>query len=361
MIRSILFSLLAAAAISPAAQAKTFGYVELKTMIAEKDPRTVEDAVAFLPAELRANFTLMHESRSLQEGEPGAPRAIVFNDDGSLVMSFTGSDRIRGGNRFEIMTFDEKAARFDVKTIEFSRVAKATFNEAPQNCFGCHGRIENDLHPVWDPGLVWRGAYGSRDDSFELAQSDSEIRQEADNYVSFMKNAGTNARYRPLDLEQKIGEGDRTKIEAHPNLRLGLILMRQQAKRVARLIEEAGPTDLKTPLKKLLGCEVASTEPEFLQQMTAFLGKFLNPIYGDHFTNGFLKVESPRLIDALFIGQALGLDITEWPLTIEKRSFAIFDGSFAFADQLASELLARLALRNRTKSFCAGLRCRTLL
>ncbi len=319
-----------------------FQFNDLKLLIEKNDLRALEDVLPLLPKKLKANFTLMHESRSLQAATPENPRAILFNDDGSLVLTFNGHEGQRGGNRIEIMTFEEATARFAVKTIEFSPAkAKPTFDEQPQNCFGCHGRIADDLKPIWDPGLVWRGAYGSRDDSFAML-NDSEMKAEAQSYFDFAATTSTHKRFRSLDFSRPIGGGDRSSITSHPNLRLGLILMRQQAKRVARQLNERAPESLRETLAKVSGCKPTNAEPAFALQISSMMSDFLTPIYGEHFVKGFITTEAPRLIDTFYIGQSLGLDTTEWPLTIEKRSYSIFDGSFPFADLLTTELVKLL-------------------
>ncbi len=299
MLLSLLFASLTA---------RAFDYVDLKKLVTDRDLRSVEETLPLLPESLRANVVLMHESRSLQAASPEKPRAILFNDDASMVVSYT-SER-RGGQRFEIMTYAND--HFDVKTIQFVPGEPARIDEKPRNCFGCHGRTEDDLRPTWDPGLVWRGAFGAQDDAFD------EFEDEA-----YAKISG--AAYAPLKLAR---EEDRTLLESRPNLRLGLLLMRQQVGRVIRL---AGPG----LLKKL--CAGPTKPLNIIPDLT----RFLPSIYGDEFTQEFIVKEAPSLASTLAVLMEAGVDLDEVPLTAERQTSAVFDGSFPFRNLLFAELARR--------------------
>ena len=258
MLVSFLFASLVFA---PSAHA--FDYSDLRTLVLSRDLRSVEDTLPLLPASMRSNVVLMSKSRSLQAGTLDQPRAIIFNDDGSLVVSFTGAPR--GSGRFEIIAFSDD--RFEFKSIQFG-AGRAAVLEHPQNCFGCHGRIDGDLRPVWDPGLVWRGAFGEENDMLTAVEEEA-----------IAKLSGV---YSSLHAAH---EENSTLVENRPNLRLGLLFMRQQAKRVTRLA--GGATQLRQKL--------CSSSP-------------------------------------------LGVDADEVSLTLERHRTDVFDGSFAFRDLLFGEL-----------------------
>lgn len=328
-----------------------FQFSDLKKLVVDRDLRSVDSVLPLLPPEMRSNFALMYRSRSLQQGVAEAPRAILFNRDASLVMSFNNSSQ-RGVSRFEIMTFDRDESRFDVKVIQFAgSSAPAVVNEAPTNCFGCHGRMEGDLRPVWDPGLIWRGAFGSHDDAFPIARSFIRFAQpelgvaaEAEAYAKFVNQAPSNSVYRFLDLSRLIGQGDRAVIENRPNLRLGLLLMRQQAMRLARLLDtpKNAPILLKR-LRLLMGCSGAVVPRDDLRQtVVTNLTRFMHSIYGAEFTKNFLRSEAPSLIDVVQVADDAGIDANEIPLTVEKSTSATFDGSFAFKDLLIGAMAQRV-------------------
>lgn len=312
----MLFSLLLASM-----TARAFDYADLRQLINDRDLRSVEETLPLLPEGLRSNVVLMRESRSLQAASETQPRAILFNDDASLVVSFTKERR--GGDRFEIMTFAND--RFDVKTIQFIPGERALIDEKPRNCFGCHGRMENDLRPAWDPGLVWRGAFGEQDDLITDLESEA-----------YEKIAGPS--YASLNLSRS---DDRTLVENRPNLRLGLLLMRQQVQRVIRL---AGPS----LLKRL--CAGPAKPLDIVPNLT----RFLPSIYGDEFTRDFISREAPSLSQTLAVLAEAGVDPDEIPLTIERRTNAVFDGSFPFRQILFGELAKRAGVNVAFSSLTAS-------
>ena len=274
--------------------ARAFDYSDLRKLVEERDLRSVEATLPLLPP---LNVVIMRESRSLQAASFEKPRVILFNDDASLVMSYTGEER--GGHRFEIMSFAN--AHFDFKSIEFGD-GRAQVNEKPQNCRGCHGFMKDDLRPVWDPGLIWRGAFGAQDDHL------TDVEAEA--YQKLTGHSRSN---------------DHTQIENRPNLQLGLLLMRQQVKRLVRL---AGP-DLR---KKL--CQTPAAPPEIVPN----LRRFMDPVYGAEFTEAFIRDEATSLQQTIGSLMESGLQPTDIPLTIEKNTFAAFDGSFSLRELLFGEL-----------------------
>lgn len=313
----MLLSLLVSSAVAHA-----FQFDELKALVETHDVRSVEETLPLLP---KMNHVLMFKSRSLQAGSFENPRAILFNDDGTLFISLTAEPR--GAGRLEIIDFNRAEARFAFKTVQFSAGARAVVNEAPTNCAGCHGHMKQDLRPLWDPGLEWRGAYGSHDD--QITGSPDEPA-----YRAFLSKRDR------LYASLALSEGPHDALENRPNLQLGLLLMRDQALRIARLLaDESGEK-----LRRLAGCVPVGDVGDVARRVEANLARFLPPIYGQAFADSFVRDEAPALESAMAEGD---FDLNEWALTME-RSNAVFDGSFAFHDLLVSALARRAGLRGRS-------------
>lgn len=340
----VLVFALVSATVSAAPMASTtlaasavFTFKDLVSLIQTRDVRSVEDAIPLLPASMRSNIALVYRSRSIQGGSPENPRAILFTDDGSTVVSFNGLESQRGGDHIEIVSFDPAAARFQFSTIAFSAGAKAQVVENAQNCLGCHGRNDADLHPVWDPGLVWRGAYGSQNDAF----SDPAVQDEGRAYAAFVAGASKLPRYRSLDFINIIGASPR--IENRPNLRLGLIRMRQGVKRIARQIFEiSNEAKIRDGIKMMLECKAVPPNPQVRTRIEAGLSRYLDAVFSPVAAAGLRAAEGPSLILAQDVGHWLGADLIEWPLTAERGTFATFDSSFLFRDLLVAALFERL-------------------
>ncbi|RYZ65198.1 MAG: hypothetical protein EOP05_20945, partial [Proteobacteria bacterium] len=203
--------------------AQSFTFENLKEIVASKDLRSVSDVVPYLPEEYRKSFTLMHKSRSIQRSSAEAPRAILFGNDAKMVMSFNGDPNDAGYDRLEVMEFKDDTEKFEFKFIYFAdKETKAEVIDSPMNCVGCHGMIPSDLHPDWDVGLVWRGAYGSQDDTFAETQLDPNLKEEAAAYTQFLGGVSQHDRYKHLDFTKPLDTTPKDEVESRPNLRLGL-------------------------------------------------------------------------------------------------------------------------------------------
>lgn len=124
------------------------------------------------------NYILGYRSRSLQKSTPMYPRAIIFNKNADLVMSFNGHKEHKGFNNLEMMRFNHDGKAFEFYEMSFSG-GKAQLSEVnPKKCLACHqsmARGNVDPRPNWEPYNNWPGFYGSLDDNTELFK-DSALR-----------------------------------------------------------------------------------------------------------------------------------------------------------------------------------------
>jgi hypothetical protein len=91
--------------------AADFNIDMLRELIRTPGVRTIEETLALLPTDLRANYTLVFASRSLQAATFSAPRAILYGVDGRFIVSFNGDANERGYDVLETMQFDERSNR----------------------------------------------------------------------------------------------------------------------------------------------------------------------------------------------------------------------------------------------------------
>ena len=145
------------------ARAEPFGFAALRQLIETRDVRTVEGLIEALPVELRTHYSLVFASRSLQGASFAAPRAILFGDDATLVVTFNGDTNERGHDAVETMEFDPLTHQFLFREITFPtgrEGGEPHFSDAnPARCAACHGA---PARPVWDSAPLWPGVYGER-------------------------------------------------------------------------------------------------------------------------------------------------------------------------------------------------------
>jgi len=162
----------------------------IKALISTHQIRTVAELLPWLPKSFRSRYVLMHQSESLQQGSPLAPRVILFTPDAKFVMTFNGDASQYGFEAIETMSFASDGPmkdKFVFEEIVFPKDLEArikylndqnAFDEAKklvrdhQNpnrigpnarvCLGCH---KKDPRPNWNQGDQWPGAYGKIQDT----------------------------------------------------------------------------------------------------------------------------------------------------------------------------------------------------
>ena len=173
-------------------RAGSFGFESLRGLIDERHVQSVEGLIAALPEDLRAHYTLVFSSRSLQEASFAAPRVILFGGDARLIVSFNGDASQRGYSQLETLEFDPTQSRFILREISFhggEGVIGATFSSPnPPRCVACHDR---PVRPIWDEPPTWPGVYGER---YRQGLSEAETM----GIQAFLKSQPNHPRYRYL-------------------------------------------------------------------------------------------------------------------------------------------------------------------
>ncbi len=230
----------------PVVAAEPFTYENLVSLVQSHSITSIETLLPLLSEELRANYTLLYRSRSLQGASPLVPRTVLFGNDASLTCAFSGSPEMDGGSELECIQFRIQERAFDFRQIEFpsrtNGLTTAQFSERGRtadgkvSCLGCHGGA--DPRPNWDAYPKWPGVYGSADDSLTP--------EEQKNYAAFTASRAAHPRYRHLiqGSETLAPYGGRGILRDRPNLRFTEATTRMNALRAARLIGNYLPKDL---------------------------------------------------------------------------------------------------------------------
>jgi mono/diheme cytochrome c family protein len=152
---------------------------------------SVEGLLAVLPEELRAHYTLVFASRSLQDASLENPRVVLFGNKAQLILTFNGAVSQRGFESVETMEFDAAANRFLFREIAFApgKTPRAAISDPnPARCIACHDR---PARPIWDASPLWPGVYGER---YGAGLSSAEL----GGMRGFLSAQPTHPRYRYL-------------------------------------------------------------------------------------------------------------------------------------------------------------------
>lgn len=206
---------------------------DLEKLIKNNDIKTMEVFLEKLPNVFHKNYTLIHSSLSLHGSSYEKPRAILFNEDASTIISFNGDDSQAAGKMIELMTFDKNKRTYSFHEIEFSSEVK--IHQNPAKCLTCHGQTPR---PIWDHYNRWEGAYGSDDDRLTIEEK---------NYLDhFIATAKDHPRYQVLkNLEEvyrpshsSVRYGMTERVLGQPNRFFTMKLYQQQFKKIADEIKE---------------------------------------------------------------------------------------------------------------------------
>lgn len=218
-----------------------FTYGDLVGLIQAKNITSIEQLLPELPEELRANYTLMRQTRSLQHATASNPRVILFGRDAKLTCAFNGAPGSRGFDSLECFQFCREERAFDFRDIQFptdeNGLKSVKFSERNKNargdvsCLKCHGQ---DPRPNWDSYRRWPGAYGEDDDILV----DTE---ELTGFKSFVAVRSVHPRYKWLiqDNSSTAPYGRGIGIMGRPNLRFSDFLGRMNGWRGERLLSNS--------------------------------------------------------------------------------------------------------------------------
>jgi mono/diheme cytochrome c family protein len=382
----------------PAASAMDFS--DLEQTIADRSPRSIEELLPSLPADLRSRYVLMFRSRSLHGASFSRPRAILFSRDARFVVSFNGEPGLAGFRALETMQFDETAQAFEFREIEFpdpaDRQGPPRISEPnPARCIRCHGE---PARPIWDTHPVWPGAYG---ESFAAGLTSPE----RDGLRDFLRDQPTHPRYRHLLRIDRFANLEtfrptaRERYEGEerlpPNGELGEALGRLNFRAIVHQLESSPQYDAyRYVLLAALGSDCGNLDAFFpanrrsgmqpaLEEFSAESGqanaeqarvKVLRSVRaGDAEAGRYAAAGDIESLDRFrfVVEYSMGVSTTQWTTALEKGSYD-FTWSPSALTEMTSYLRRRIAqadpevavladLRafNQRDAYCAHLRLRS--
>lgn len=347
------FAAAALAAGALPAAASGMDYPTFARLVRERGVRSVGEALALLPEEMRLNYTLVHHSRSIQQGSVESPRVLLFGTDAKLVVTFNGSPDETGYDKLEILAFDEASEKFELRAIGFD--GGVSFSEAnPAVCTACH---KASPQPIWkDYGSAnassghgqWLGTFGESHDFVPEPLQPALLR--------FWAAAPRHERYRLLlrDPEsdlfpyQPSGERFRWQHRFRPNNRLSRLLARLNARRVARALHESElfATRRHLVLSWFLGCDAWREDPRFPAEIRRlFAERFPEAEHPAlHADLRSVTPEDRYLVPFMLEKLATGLDVYQWNMSVvTPPANRYHEGLRTIDEMIAGRLLERLA------------------
>ena len=271
-------------------------YEEFKSKILlDRKTNSIAKTLHMLPLSYRSNYTLMHTSGSIQPGTYLNPRALLFGETASLIISFNGDKSQEGYNALEIANYDDTKRRIFYRKVIFREDSGPNFewtkeaiikNERLDEniedaveyfderiliskpnqmiCMGCHSAKTFSYDEIrskrpedrfvrynWAAYDTWNGAYGKTED---ILSDDQEFQK-------FLINRKTNLRYQALFRPQSdnsfpYSDTDEVNFNRAPNSRLTMLLALRYAQQLANVIYTSGVLH-KNYVKYMLslGCE----------------------------------------------------------------------------------------------------------
>jgi len=245
------------------------------------------------------NYTLSHDSLSLQSGTFEKPRALIFSDDARLIVTFNDENSERGSYALETAEYDPATRLLSYREILFKKELPAAMqsllvegkvskisdnnlgnyfllarpdiafeNESvvistanPSKCMQCHQTNEKFTQVaryIWDGYSDWPRFYGQTNDTLNTPEKDNnghdlkDYKNFDENFIrnSFKKfkdtaKADSKSRYHTLEqgndpvfpyLDEKAGTGNEHK--RRPNLRLTKMMGIYQSEVFAQLLAQ---------------------------------------------------------------------------------------------------------------------------
>ena len=176
-------------------------FAGLQKLIVDREARSVEEVLPWLPPTMRSSYALVFRSRSLQGASEAHPRVLLYGPEARFIVSFNGDAGEAGYNALETMEFDERTKTFTYREIAFPAASDASspvrFSPPnPARCTACHG---TPARPIWDSHPFWPGILGER---YGAALS----AHEADAVRAFLQEQPRHPRYRTLLAAERFAD-----------------------------------------------------------------------------------------------------------------------------------------------------------
>lgn len=335
---------------------------ELVEEAARRDWRSVEDALAYIDQhhpKFLENFTLMRHSKSFQQSSPANPRALVFGEDQSLILTFNGDKSQRGYHSIELLQIHQSGSKvsFEFREISFAEHGPAKVSAPnPPKCMSCHG---TRLTPIWAQYDRWPGAYGENDDAlvdFNQPYNREWTRTEhikariveRDQFIEFLSSAPSHPRYRFLKFPQTkesalapySERGRSGSFPLRPNLILSKTLGKANGLALAsELSKKPGCFEKAAPflIAELLDCRVIDKWKKPMKEVHDSLDRLeVLGAEGENWTRFSSNSPQTRRIKLLRLS---GIERRNWQMGAEEKSWTYFKGFDSLKDDFAFGLV----------------------
>ncbi|NQZ18210.1 MAG: hypothetical protein HRT44_02980 [Bdellovibrionales bacterium] len=337
---------------------------------------SVEELLPLLPQQLRDNFTFVFESRSPFKDSINHeyPRVVMFSKDTRFILTFTGQPGKPGYDIIEMIDFKDKTASFEFYAYDLKLPNRYNKDLTSQSCQECHGK---DSRPINDSYPLWVGFYGAVLDSFPNVESSQKEKAGYDRFLSANAKKGV---YKYLNFKKgssvppylepsllKLDDQKRAttlNTDFKPNERFGIALTALNRKRIFRKVKESAnyESSKKDILYELLDCGKSKVKTERINKVyqrvvdenKARLKRMKTA--AKDMNNELIQMQELKMVHPLaeldWVGEKLGVSMSDWSLAQEKDSLSFFDGilsghfedkNFYIKEDLIFEMLQDLA------------------
>lgn len=301
-------------------QVQALTFEQLRTQIETEKLHRIEQVLARLPAAWLDNFTLVYESRSLQDASLAAPRVLLFGRDAKLIITFNGEPPQKLYDELELLQWRESTAEFELRSVKFSDGGVRFSEKNPEHCLSCHGQAPRPIWGSYDYQIsdreFWPGFYGSVHDA------PRKVAAERDGYIDLRARAPDHPRYRYLRFVDAgsqwypYGEGA-FQHRYRPNNRLGNLLARLNARRIAGYVQnsEFFSRHRDLVLAWLMKCPRAQ-QPEFATHVYRLFESGFPPGRFAGIHSEYARLRDRLQVSFLFEKLLTGLDVYTWNMSI---------------------------------------------
>ena len=261
-------------------------------------PANVEALLANAAPEIRENFILLYESKSLQPASQDRPRVILHNSDATFLMAYSGFSSLekpdQSSNSVEIISFNSKTSQFEFAEIRFPE-GRIELN--PPKCSTCH---TPSLRPNWDPYPNWPGVYGSAINSLNTPAGVAAKAVEGHMWKEFLTRGPQLPRYKALNfLKDSVAlsrpDSEAINMRAARNTAFTINLSANNFKRIASSVR-----NLNKP-KAVEWLKTSITDPEVVLSASPVLNE-AEPAFLSHLSN-----LTPQVLEKIKAEQSAGI------------------------------------------------------
>ncbi len=205
------------------------------------------------------NVTWAFDTRALLGATPTYLRPVFWDVTSGIVITYKSHSMASGPDTIEALEWNKTDER--IRLLEMDLTQKKPKWTEPRKCAECHG---DNSRPIWDEYPVWPGFIGSNDDFLDknteeyiylkefLNENKNNLRTE---FVSHIPSSTEIYR-----TTSDVADLEKSLFSVRPNMRLGKLLQRINAKRIISQIKGSNNSDKLNLLYLLLECKIFNAE-----------------------------------------------------------------------------------------------------